>query len=229
MSGIAGLPWRCDGLPRFLRGAAASVSSPIDAPERRYRLPLFPLPVVLFPGQLMPLHIFEPRYRQLVQDCLTGDRRFGLIYHDWDRQGPFLSEEGRVGCVAEVREHEPLEDGRSLIVVEGTERFRILDGIESETPYFEALVTPHPDETLLTGTALASRRSESIALFMTVVASLDERPEKLPDLEPDKETSFPLAQTIGIDPSWHQGLLELQDESLRLAELDRVFRVALES
>lgn len=197
------------------------------APEARYRLPLFPLPSVLLPGMLMPLHIFEPRYRQMISDCLVGDRRFGLVYHDWDDQGPFMSEPGRVGCVAEIGEHQRLEDGRSLIVVEGVERFRIVDGIESDTPYFEGLVTRHPDTTVMRGEELAQRRRESIALFHSVVASLSERPEALPDLDTDRELSFLLAQTIQVDPAWHQRLLELTDEGSRLARVDRVLRAVL--
>lgn len=199
-----------------------------DGPELRYRLPLFPLPTVLFPGMLMPLHIFEPRYRQMVSDCLGGDRRFGMVFHDWDEQGPFLSEPGRVGCVGEVREHQELEDGRSLIVIEGVQRFRIRDGIESDTPYFEGLVSPHPDTTVMQGEELASRRRESIQLFHRVVASVSERPDALPDLAPDRELSFLLAQTIQVAPSWHQRLLELTDEGSRLARVDRVLRTVLD-
>jgi Lon protease-like protein len=196
-------------------------------PEPRFRLPLFPLPVVLLPGAAMPLHIFEPRYRDLVRDCLASDSPFGLVYHDWDRQGPFLCEEGRIGCVARIEEHQGLDDGRSLIVIRGQERFRIVDGIESESAYFEGLVTPYRDATELPDDALAMRRLASIRLFHAVVATLREHPDKLPELEPDRETSFLLAQTIGVDPSWHQRLLELQDEPARLEELDRVFRAAL--
>ena len=203
------------------------MDSPQPEPEHRYRLALFPLPVVLLPGASMPLHIFEPRYRDMIRDCLGSDRRFGLVYHDSDRQGPFLGEEGRIGCVAEIREHQSLSDGRSLIVARGIERFRIIDGIESGATYYEGLVTPYRD----TGTPdplLESRRRASIRLFHEVVASLDEEPERLPDLAADQETSFLLAQTIGVDPSWHQKLLELRDEPARLEELDRVFRAALE-
>lgn len=196
-------------------------------PEQRYRLPLFPLPVVLLPGTSMPLHIFEPRYQDLVRDCLASDRRFGLIYHDWDRQGPFLCEEGGIGCVAEIDTHQALSDGRSLIAVRGIERFRIEDGIESKSAYFEALVTPYPDIDT-DGDDLAARRAASIELFRRVLASLEGHPEHLPALEPTRETSFLLAQTIGVDPTWHQQLLEFQDERQRLAELDRVFRAALE-
>lgn len=196
-------------------------------PERRYRLPLFPLPVVLLPGASMPLHVFEPRYREMVADCLGADRRFGLVYHDWDQQGPFLFEEGRVGCVAVIHEHEALDDGRSLIGVRGVERFSIVDGIESKSRYYEALVTPYPDTKGVADEFLTARRQESIRLFHAVLASLAERPEQLPELRPDRETSFRLAQTIAVDPPWHQQLLELRDETARLNELDRVFQAAL--
>jgi Lon protease-like protein len=204
------------------------VTNPIELPEQRFRLPLFPLPVVLLPGASMPLHIFEPRYREMIRDCLDSDRRFGLIYHDWDRQGPFLSEEGRVGCVAEIHEHQGLSDGRSLIVVEGIERFEIIDGIESETPYFEALVTPYADRASESDQLLTEKRRESIELFRTVVDGLEAPPDRLPDLPADRETSWVLARTVGIDPAWHQQLLELRDERARLLALDRVFRAALD-
>jgi len=196
-------------------------------PEPLRRLPLFPLPVVLLPGAPMPLHIFEPRYRNMVKDCMASDRRFGLVYHDWDRSGPFLSEEGRVGTVAEIREHEGLPDGRANLVVAGVERFRIVDGIESDTAYFEALVGPYPDlpgtESPSTPPDLRAARLRSIALFLRVVESLEQSPPRLPVLGDEGETSFVLAQTIAADPAWHQRLLEMQDERDRLSELDRVF------
>ncbi|MDZ7778385.1 MAG: LON peptidase substrate-binding domain-containing protein [Gemmatimonadota bacterium] len=204
------------------------MTMPADPPETRYRLPLFPLPVVLLPGAPLPLHIFEPRYREMLEDCLDSDRRFGLIYHDRDRRGPFLCEEGSIGCIAEIGEHRELSDGRALIVVTGVERFRIVDGIESDSQYFEGLVTPYGDTTELPDELLASRRRESIELFHHVLDTLSERPDQLPELQPDRETSFLLAQTIGVDPSWHQRLLELRDEQARLTELDRVFRAALD-
>ena len=175
----------------------------------------------------MPLHIFEPRYQAMLNDSLNSDQRFGMVYHDWDDEGPFLSEEGRIGCVAEIREHRPLEDGRSLIVVEGAERFRISDGIESEAPYFEALVAPYHDSRGDAPNDLAARRRESIRLFESLLQSLADPPEHLPDLEPEKEVSFVLAGTIQVDPSWQQGLLELQDEGARLARVDKLFRAAL--
>lgn len=176
----------------------------------------------------MPLHIFEPRYRDMVRDAMASDRRFGMVYHDWDEQGPFLSEEGRVGCVAEIREHEILDDGRSVLVVEGMERFRIVDGIESDTLYFEGLVTPHPDTTAMAGAELETRREESIRLFGDVVAALSEEPVSLPDLDPADEVSFVLARSIEIGPGFLQRLLELTDEGSRLVRIDRILRAALQ-
>lgn len=121
------------------------------------RLPLFPLPVVLFPGAVMPLHIFEPRYRQMVARCLEYDRRFGLLFHDADRMGPFERTTGRVGTVAEIGEFRILPDGRSLLLARGVERFRIVDGIESGTPYAEALVEPMDDALAAAGDGSGSR------------------------------------------------------------------------
>ena len=82
-----------------------------------FRIPLFPLPMVLFPGTLVPLHIFEPRYREMVRDVMEGEKRFGLLYHDPDESGPFMNEEGQLGTVAEIRRHQPLPDGRSMLLV----------------------------------------------------------------------------------------------------------------
>jgi len=193
----------------------------------RYRLPLFPLPVVLYPGARMPLHVFEPRYRDLVRESLDGDGRFGVVYHDSDRRGPFLFDDGRVGCVAEIVEHEFLRDGRSLIVVDGIERFEVVDGIESDALYYEALVTPYADALPSEEPSLVERRSLTIALFVELLGRFPDPPDTVPELTPDEETSFRLAQTIGVDPQWHQELLESRDEAARLDALDEVFRAAL--
>jgi Lon protease-like protein len=198
---------------------------PPSAPARKYRIPLFPLPVVLFPTAAMPLHIFEARYRRMVARCLEFDRRFGLVYHDADRQGPFLFEEDRVGCVAEIESFQPLPEGRSLLLARGVERFRIVDGIESEEPYYEALVSPYPDRE--PAPDLETRRRSSLELFRAVVEQLPEEPERLPELDAAAELSFPLVRTIEVEAPWQQSFLELQDEAERLDQLDRVFRAAL--
>lgn len=192
------------------------------------RLPLFPLPVVLFPGTPMPLHIFEPRYRRMVTRCLETDRRFGLIHHDCDERGPFLTEEGRVGCVAEIEKHQPLPDGRCLILVRGVERFHIVDGIESEEPYYEAVVAPITDTTRPHPDAIRKVRARTLELFHAVLDTFPGEPEEIPEFDLNRELAFQLAPTIQIDHRWQQSLLELQDEVYRLERLDAVFQAAIE-
>ncbi|TVP74071.1 MAG: ATP-dependent protease [Gemmatimonadales bacterium] len=195
------------------------------------RLPLFPLPVVLLPGTAMPLHIFEPRYRQMVARCLEFDRRFGLVYHDPDRLGPFEMEPGRVGTVAEIGEFRALPDGRSLLIARGEVRFRLEDGIESDTPYFEGLVEEVEDEPPRDVEELMDRRQRSVDLLSAVLDRLDaeaavEVREAL-RIDPAQETSFQLAARVRVDPAWLQTLLETTDEARRLDRLDLLLSQAL--
>lgn len=186
------------------------------------RLPLFPLDVVLFPGELLPLHIFEPRYRRMVARCLETDRRFGLIYHDSDRFGPFLMEDGRVGTLARIERHQGLEDGRFLIVVEGVGRFAIHDGLESGEPYYEAVVREYEDESG-PRPPLTERRQASIDLFRAAVSALRQTSPSSPEFDPEAEVSFRLAAFVQMDPEWRQDLLEMRNEEARLTRLDEVF------
>lgn len=193
-----------------------------------YRLPLFPLPLVLLPGAPLPLHIFEPRYRQMVAHCLEGDRRFGLLYHDPDRAGPFQLESGRIGCVAEIVQFQPIPDGRSLMITRGLDRFRLEDGIESDALYFEGLVEEYSD---LEGVGEEGRgRGEAtLALFQRVLERIAEEPQPLPPVEERQPISFQVAQWIRIDPVWQQELLEMRSETERLDHIDTLFRRLLEA
>jgi len=130
------------------------------------RLPLFPLKVVLFPGTPLPLRIFEPRYRQLLADCLQGDQRFGVI--PMSRPGP-----GAVGCIAHIRATHQLPDGRYNVVVLGEQRFTVLALLDTNAPYLIASVERFED---LPGTEpipaeraelerLANRYREAMALL----------------------------------------------------------------
>jgi Lon protease-like protein len=192
------------------------------------RLPLFPLPVVLLPGTRMPLHIFEMRYRRLVQHCVERQAPFGIVYHDPDRHGPFLIEEGRVGTEARIEAYRPFPDGRSMILVRGGERFHIAEEVDSPEPYYEAVVAAYPDAAEAENTALAERRCVSIELFQAALAVLSDGPVQVPPLDPSRETSFLLADFLRIEPSWLQALLELPTETRRLERLDAIFRAALD-
>ena len=99
-------------------------------------LPLFPLPeVVLFPNEVLPLHIFESRYRIMLKSVLETDSLFGVI--KWD---PETKSMANVGCCAHVIKHQTSEDGRSNIITVGQQRFQILEIIRS-TPYYSAMVS----------------------------------------------------------------------------------------
>jgi Lon protease-like protein len=108
------------------------------------RIPIFPLNVVLFPGMMLPLHIFEPRYREMVSRCMEGDRTFGvcLIASGEEVGGP--AEPVSVGTTCEIRALEPLDDGRMHLITFGGERFRIRRLIH-EAAYLEAEIEPYPE------------------------------------------------------------------------------------
>ncbi|MDT8339878.1 MAG: LON peptidase substrate-binding domain-containing protein [Longimicrobiales bacterium] len=191
-------------------------------------IPLFPLPAVLFPGAPMPLHIFEPRYRAMVADCLDASQSFGLVHHDWDEQGPFLLDEGRVGTLARIEKHQPVPDGRSLILVRGGDRFRIVRGLDQRELYYEAEVLPYCDLAAPRNGAIQTARRRTLDLFNTVVAGMDPSPGELPELDMERDLSFQLAPCIQIDGRWQQSLLELRQEAHRLERLDAVFQAAVD-
>ncbi len=190
------------------------------------RLKLFPLNTVLFPGGVLPLRIFEPRYRQMVADCLESDRRFGLIFHDVEHSGPYHSEPGLVGCIAEIEQVQPLKDGRSLIVTRGTKRFRIEEPLRSDAAYDEALAEEYRDESP-PSPDIRERRMRVISLFNAVLDILPELPGGRPEIDLAGDLSFRLASLLQVDPAWMQTLLESRDEGERLDLLSEFFRAVI--
>lgn len=168
----------------------------------------------------MPLHIFEPRYREMVSTVLATDRSFGLVYHDPDESGPFLNEPGTVGTVAEIQEHQPILGGRSLIVVKGLQRFRILREIDEGSPYYEAWVREYRDQPVEDPVGLVGRRLFSIQQFLEALRKDAGVPANTPSLSSESELSFRLAGFVQAEPAWQQELLELQQESARLDRID---------
>src|SRR5688572_4421021 len=102
-------------------------------------IPLFPLGLVLFPGMILPLHIFEERYKIMISDCLEEKKNFGIVYYTGDNFN-------MIGCTAKViKIIKKYEDGRMDIMTEGSQRFHIVEMYE-EKPYIEAKVTYFDDE-----------------------------------------------------------------------------------
>ncbi len=180
-------------------------------------LPLFPLPdVVLFPQQLLPLHIFESRYRMLLQSVLETDRRFGIV-----RINPENGQMAEIGCCAEVLQHQTTEDGRSYIVSLGQQRFRVLN-ITRETPFRSAMVSWMEDDTIedlsdLHG--LSDTVGSALKDVFALTAKLQNRELDVPDDIPDlpRELSFWIgAHLDNRAAAEQQELLELTDTRQRL-------------
>ncbi|GLY66188.1 LON peptidase substrate-binding domain-containing protein [Amycolatopsis taiwanensis] len=124
--------------------------------RRQDTLPLFPLQTVLLPSTVLPLHLFEPRYRQLAADLLTGvipDRRFGIvaIRNSAVREVESLDHVYTIGCTALLAESKRLPDGRYDIVTTGERRFRLLSIDRTRAPYLVGEVMWLPDEPLPPG------------------------------------------------------------------------------
>ena len=193
------------------------------------RLPLFPLPLVLFPGTALPLHIFEPRYRQLLVDCLEGDRRFGIARLD---EGVAEAElpPGTVGCVAEIVNTETLPDGRSNIVVRGSERFALVSLVSSPHPYRVCSAELVEDEFEIGAEldALAERVRDVFRRVARAARTLADDPDPLPELPDDAASlSFAVASMIDIDLDARQQLLASRSPLERLRQLDQVLSAAL--
>ena len=110
------------------------------------QLPLFPLPLVLLPNEVLPLHIFEPRYRQMLRDIELRRNIFGVTFFESESPDLDRPELGTVGCAAEVRERNTLPDGRSNIVTSGLIRYRLIDYADTGTPYLMGDVEFFEDE-----------------------------------------------------------------------------------
>jgi Lon protease-like protein len=186
-------------------------------------LPLFPLGAVLYPGMLLPLHIFEERYRQLVRDLLDGaePRRFGVIAI---RKGRETGVDGvhslyETGCTATLRRVDRHEDGRYDIVTVGTQRFRLL-GLDQTRPYLQGEVEMLTEEPV--GPAAAGPAVRVIqAAFREYLDALTEwggatvRVEDLPG-EPEL-LSFVVAAAMVVDLPEHQAMLAESDTLRRMA------------
>jgi Lon protease-like protein len=189
-------------------------------------LPLFPLGTVLFPGLLLPLHIFEERYRQLVRDLLAGPapRRFGVIAIRKGRETGIdgISALYQIGCTATVRQVTERDDGRFDLVTAGTQRFRLAD-LDDSKPYLQGKVDLLPEQA--GDQAAAGDAAQAVqavqAAFRTYLSALAARGATqlaVPDLPADPVLlSYLVAASMIIDLSDKQALLAEPDAAGRLA------------
>jgi Lon protease-like protein len=181
------------------------------------RFPLFPLGLVLIPHELVPLHIFEERYKLMIGECIEEEREFGIVW---------LADDGlkEIGCSARItRVLERFEDGRMNVLVEGSSPFRLLRRIE-DLPYpagdVELLEDSADDSEVASDAAETARRR-----YADLVAEVtDDRPEP-GDLA--KLDAYGMAATLDVALEAKQMLLELRSERGRLKQLEGLFAEAL--
>jgi ATP-dependent Lon protease len=177
-------------------------------------LPLFPLPeVVLFPGRPLPLHIFEFRYRIMMNTILEDDRRFGVLMVD-----PTSGEIAKVGCCAEILRFQRLPDDRMKVLTLGQQRFRVLEYVR-EKPYRVGLVEWIEDEPPTEDLRPLAREVERLLRDVVHLSAklLDQKielPDDLPSLP--LELSYWVAGNLYGVASEQQALLEMQDTVARL-------------
>lgn len=183
------------------------------------RLPIFPLATVLFPGLVLPLHVFEERYRQMVRDLVAlpeEQRRFGVVAL---RQGRDVGEDAvasnslyEIGCVAVLREVQELDDGRFVLVTAGSRRFRLGD-LDDSRRYLRADVELL-DEPV--GDAAEVLVAAVGAAFTTYRRTLTGSTEELELLDDPELLSYVVAAAVVLDLSERQVLLEAPDTATRL-------------
>ena len=197
-------------------------------------LPLFPLDLVLFPGTPLPLHIFEPRYKDLISECLDNKTRFGIVRARAAQEQESEAEEqpepadneqeqalADVGCTAEiVAVTKSYPDGRMDIVTEGRERFEVLD-IDEQRSFLRADVLYFDDEA---GNAAAENIARAVKLHGEILAIAGAK-QSLPDEL--KQVSFHLAGSLPLDLDFKQALLEMRSESKRIEAVITAFEAIL--
>jgi ATP-dependent Lon protease len=177
-------------------------------------LPLFPLPeLVLFPGRHLPLHIFEFRYRIMMNTVLQGDRRFGVLMLD-----PATGEPAQVGCCAEILHYQRLPDDRLKVLTIGQQRFRVLRYVR-EKPYRIGLVEwiedkPTSRDLIPLASDVDRLLRDVVRLSAKLTSQEIEIPENIPSIP--IELSYWVASNLYGVALEQQSLLEMNDTEARL-------------
>jgi Lon protease-like protein len=181
-------------------------------------IPLFPLNVVLMPGTPLPLHIFEERYKQMINECLDSETEFGMVLAD-------ESGTRQVGCTARIVELvQRYDDGRMVVLVEGSRRFK-LNNVLSGKPYYVGDIEYFEDGPEEDITALAE---DCVALLERVVEAATEGSVDVEIESPYRNLSFSIAGRIEFDLETRQQILELPTEKERLTKVKELLTEAAE-
>jgi len=177
-------------------------------------LPLFPLEIVLFPGAPLPLHIFEPRYKEMIAECLEQKRPFGMVRA---KENALAS----VGCSATILNVvKKYDDGRLDIAAEGVQRFEI-ETLNQERSYLQGEVMFFEDEPSQVG---SGPRQTLIQLHEQLFQALGQSAEIKRDADP---LTFQLAHELPVDLDFKQALLEMKSEAERVETLTEYYRATI--
>ncbi len=191
--------------------------------EQLGEIAIFPLATVLFPGALLPLHIFEDRYKQMMRYAIDNGGVFGLAYRSDSAIGRETPPDiGSIGCVAKINAVVPLEGGRMNIISTGVIRYRVL-GLRQSTPFIVARIEPVTDD-LEPGDDLNRIFDEIVDMcrkFLEAAQALDEPNAPVNQDLPEEPEAFSLmvASALPIDNNAKQTLLEMTSTQLRLTRL----------
>lgn len=184
-------------------------------------IPIFPLNVVLFPGMVLPLRIFEPRYRLMVRRLLAGDRQFGVSLIQEGEEVGTPATPHDVGTIAEISGHEILPDGQIMIVAVGVRRFAIQKKVEGE-PYQQAeiavLAEGDPEDEV--DDALLGESTAALELYLKQLAAVTNLTIALPEEALSAiDLSYLMAASVQVDNEKKQDLLETLEVEPRLRKV----------
>src|SRR5215210_3630832 len=177
--------------------------------------PLFPLGLVALPSELIPLHIFEERYKTMIGRCLEEESEFGIVW---------LADDGlrAIGCACEIAEVlERLPDGRINLIARGTRPFRI-DARQEELPYPAGAVEFLDDQAEEPDDEIAEGAHEAYAELVRQATDRTPDPSEIADM-----SAYQMAATVEFGLDAKQGLLDLRSETARMKLVTRLFRAAV--
>ena len=186
-------------------------------------LPMFPLGSVLFPHAVLPLHVFEPRYRQMIAECLAGSNEFGVVLIERGSEVGGGDVRFDVGTVARILRAGELEDGRWVLVAAGTERIRVREWLPDD-PYPRADVARLTEPAAAVAPTLLDDLGRRLRRVLALRAELGD-PTAGVDVslaEDPVRASFEAAALAAVGPLDAQGLLELDDAGARLARVTQL-------
>ena len=177
--------------------------------------PLFPLGIVALPGELIPLNIFEERYKTMIDECIGNEREFGIVW---------LSDEGlrEVGCACAIDQVlERMEDGHMKLIVRGTRPFRVLER-QGHLPYPAGVIEFVEDRKDKVDANLEKGAHDAYAELYKRATDRDPDPTELAGM-----TAYAMAATVDFGLDAKQGLLDMRSENARLRLVTRLFRAAI--